>query len=527
MAQLIEALAITGSRKSDGSANASGRLWAYVPGTTSPRTLYADAAASTPLTQPVALNAAGKAVAYLTSSADLRIETSTGATLDSFTYGARDGLVEVVSDAFTGTLPSGSQGAGGSTDLPTALLALGMSLGTGNGGVDGKFHGRYGTVSTNVWEELESIWLNVKRFGAVGDGVHDDTTNIQAALNAAAAAGGGVVYFPIGTFIVSSTLVIPGSGVTVAGAGRNASFIKSTSAVGDAVSVSGINGITFSEIAISNSSTSTGSGINITGTCIDLAFSRVSVSGHRTGIKQTSGILAQASLTLRETNITTDVNAAAVCLSLFVAQGVLILGGRFSTGGSGQGIGVSAGGSSSVIAFGGYYSCLSAFSTSGSTLAIFGSTGNSANTYSITAGTPDVYNFASKAGSSSITAVARGYNVNLDQGAWGAAGALNSTTINTTTSYTPDVTSYQYHRINATGAGTTITINSPTGLFAGGVFTIVFANNSGGAVTWAFNGVYRVLAVAPATGNQVAVTFMVQAGAVNPVEISRGSTTAI
>jgi hypothetical protein len=54
------------------------------------------------------------------------------------------------------------------------------------------------------------------------------------------------------------------------------------------------------------------------------------------------------------------------------------------------------------------------------------------------------------------------------------------------------------------------------------------ANNSGGAVTWAFSAGYRAAATNPATGNQVAVTFLC-IDAVTPifVEISRGSVVAI
>ncbi len=45
--------------------------------------------------------------------------------------------------------------------------------------------------------------FNVQNFGAKGDGVTDDTAAIQKAIDAAAAAGGGQVYIPPGTFIVS------------------------------------------------------------------------------------------------------------------------------------------------------------------------------------------------------------------------------------------------------------------------------------------------------------------------------------
>ncbi|WP_394560656.1 M10 family metallopeptidase C-terminal domain-containing protein [Aquipseudomonas alcaligenes] len=45
--------------------------------------------------------------------------------------------------------------------------------------------------------------FDVKDYGALGDGVSDDTAAIQAAIDAAHAAGGGVVYMPEGTYRVS------------------------------------------------------------------------------------------------------------------------------------------------------------------------------------------------------------------------------------------------------------------------------------------------------------------------------------
>lgn len=50
--------------------------------------------------------------------------------------------------------------------------------------------------------------FNVTRFGALGDGAKDNTTNIQSAINAASAAEGGVVEFPAGKYL-SGPLTLP------------------------------------------------------------------------------------------------------------------------------------------------------------------------------------------------------------------------------------------------------------------------------------------------------------------------------
>ena len=46
--------------------------------------------------------------------------------------------------------------------------------------------------------------FSVLSFGAKGDGVNDDTPAVQAAINAAAAAGGGIVQIPAGTYLLNS-----------------------------------------------------------------------------------------------------------------------------------------------------------------------------------------------------------------------------------------------------------------------------------------------------------------------------------
>src|SRR5438552_3587176 len=57
------------------------------------------------------------------------------------------------------------------------------------------------------WFSLTGEVINVKEFGAKGDGVTDDTTPIQNALNAVPSTG-GTVLFPVGTYKISSTLLI-------------------------------------------------------------------------------------------------------------------------------------------------------------------------------------------------------------------------------------------------------------------------------------------------------------------------------
>lgn len=65
-------------------------------------------------------------------------------------------------------------------------------------------------------------WYNVKDYGAVGDGATDDTTACQDAADACHAAGGGVLYFPVGTYSCSTLtlthdcqIVGDGTGLTI------------------------------------------------------------------------------------------------------------------------------------------------------------------------------------------------------------------------------------------------------------------------------------------------------------------------
>lgn len=85
-----------------------------------------------------------------------------------------------------------------------------------------------GAVARTAQDKLRDI-ISVKDFGAVGDGVADDTDAIQKAINAGASStimGGRAVYLPAGEYKVTSPLVIPEQFITMFGDGMWSSVIN-------------------------------------------------------------------------------------------------------------------------------------------------------------------------------------------------------------------------------------------------------------------------------------------------------------
>ena len=73
--------------------------------------------------------------------------------------------------------------------------------------------------------------INVMDYGATGLGTSDDTTAIQRALNAVPAAtantpSGAIVYFPQGTYLISSPLTRTKSNTHILGEGKDATIIR-------------------------------------------------------------------------------------------------------------------------------------------------------------------------------------------------------------------------------------------------------------------------------------------------------------
>src|SRR5947209_1255276 len=82
------------------------------------------------------------------------------------------------------------------------------------------------TGSATTYDPFSS-WMNVKTtFGAIGDGVTDDTAALQAGITALGSQG-GVLYLPAGTYKITSKLNIYRKfGVSIQGAGKGITVIK-------------------------------------------------------------------------------------------------------------------------------------------------------------------------------------------------------------------------------------------------------------------------------------------------------------
>lgn len=73
-------------------------------------------------------------------------------------------------------------------------------------------------VAHNADGSIKNLFANVKDYGATGDNVTDDTAGIQAAINTLSSTG-GIVFFPPGTYDISSPLTLSNQNVQLRGCG--------------------------------------------------------------------------------------------------------------------------------------------------------------------------------------------------------------------------------------------------------------------------------------------------------------------
>lgn len=171
-----------------------GKLYTYSAGTTSPLVTYTDSTGSVPNTNPIILDSRGEASVWLFSSLGYKFVLKT----------AQDVLVYTVDNINGVITPDQFNMASSVGYLPAGPGAVGT------------------TVQTKLRESV-----SVKDFGAVGDGVTDDTSAIQTAINYAQSIIASV-YLPEGNYLITNTIQIT-SPVTIFGDGWGSCFYVSPS----------------------------------------------------------------------------------------------------------------------------------------------------------------------------------------------------------------------------------------------------------------------------------------------------------
>lgn len=128
----------------------------------------------------------------------------------------------------------------------------------------------YVDTKTTTKVSKGELVINVKDYGAVGDGIADDTTKIQAAIDAAINLGVGIVYLPKGKYLILSTLNINGV-VTLMGAGRWVTQIVTDSPNLNMISVSivqEVSGMVIQDLMVynrTNDAKTSGVGVTLAG----------------------------------------------------------------------------------------------------------------------------------------------------------------------------------------------------------------------------------------------------------------------
>jgi hypothetical protein len=197
-----------------GAPLVGGKVYTYDAGTSTPRPTYQDAAGTVPNTNPVILDARGEATIFWSGVYKVVLKDASDATIWTV-----DGVSGVSAQDLSASSGAGLVGFSygavyGAGTIGKWLQDLALSAGST---FIGWIQSGVGAVTRTVQAKLRDDFISVKDFGALGNGVANDTAAIQAAL--AAVAGGGTVFFPRGTYLINATLLYPSDGVTIRGEG--------------------------------------------------------------------------------------------------------------------------------------------------------------------------------------------------------------------------------------------------------------------------------------------------------------------
>lgn len=259
----------------NGNPLAGGKIYTYLAGTTTPAATYTSSSGSIAHSNPIVLDGAGRVPSgeiwltdgitykfvvedsvsnligtydnltginsnFVAFTNEQEIQTATaGQTVFNLTtvqYQPGTNSLSVFVDGVNQYGP-GAQYAYVETDSDTVTFVSGLHVGASvkfttsqlnsSGGVDAcqvSYTPPFtNAVPTTVCDKLAET-ISVTDFGAVGDGVTDDTTAFQNAINYLNLAGGGQLNVPMGTYVVGTLTVY--SKIWIIGEGREITIIQ-------------------------------------------------------------------------------------------------------------------------------------------------------------------------------------------------------------------------------------------------------------------------------------------------------------
>lgn len=486
-AALVSPLSISGSRLTDGTANASGTVYFFQPGTNTPVNVYSNATATTIVTQPITLGEGGKlptqyaAGVFTTQPVRILIQDAEGQT---------------VTDSVFEPSTAGATGINNAGFTDSQLNAVLTKAYTSFGGQDWTYKESGGATERTVKEKFAEIHISVKDFGAVGDGVAIDTTAIQAAINRVKALGGGVVWFPPGTYLIDQALTLSSAnGVSFIGAGLASTVIKSSHATANMFTLTTVKSITFQGFECQNTSTSTGSIFSITTATgvrfVDIGSDGVSLSSPGGFYRYGMNLVSCSYVTMHDCRILViSTDAAGRCMLTSNCGPINVVGGFYSANTYNWEFTNAL---TSLVTVG--------VTHNGGLLRVATTLTTSAG-FTIVGGTGMAFSFES-------TTFPRIYFLN----AYSSIASATSSAVGA--AQTPSLTDGREVILTAASGGAgAVTVNAPAVLPAATAndvdlyWDFVFKNASGGAVTWTLNAVYVVNAAIPTTdGHTISVRF--------------------
>jgi hypothetical protein len=198
----------------------NGTVNIYFAGTATPSGWYEDFFGLVPGTGTLELDEYGAVEVYVNRYVSVDVLDADGVVVASFVEGSSAPVVELRSLSFDGTdYVSGVVAPGNPLTVKAAFDLWINSAGATNFNVLGPS----GVMSLqDLAGNATGIYFNVRNTayagGAQGDGVSDDLLAVGTAILACEAAGGGIVFFPAGTYRLSDTITIP-DGVSLEGVG--------------------------------------------------------------------------------------------------------------------------------------------------------------------------------------------------------------------------------------------------------------------------------------------------------------------